>query len=407
MSHNISALIVEDNTSKLNDIVNVLTKTLLLDFKTIEVVQDAFNARKKLEEKGFDILILDLSIPESLGNQPDPSAGLRLLDDIHNDDTYNTPTRIIGVTGYGELANSFTADFNAYGVVLVKYDSTSTTWEAPLSMQVRQVAALAKAATVTKTFQNYLGIVCALDDEFDAVQKLPWNFEEVTLTGDPTLYIQGSFIQKGNRLTVVAALCPRVGMSAAAITAIKLIEGFRPKILAMTGITGALRGQANLCDIIVAEETWDWGMGKWSRKKSSNIFSPSPHHITLDADLRSAAARLSRNEKELLKIREEWHGEKPSTIPKLLIGPVASGSAVISTQDMSDTIAAQHRKLLGIEMESYGLYAAAAEATFPRPVAISIKAVSDFADENKGDNWRYYCCYASAKVLKAIVENGL
>jgi nucleoside phosphorylase/CheY-like chemotaxis protein len=404
----LSVLILEDNQRKLSDVVNVLIGTGLVDHSSIDTANDAFTARKLLAKKYYDILILDIVVPERLGEAPSENSGCMLLQDINLESTLNMPGRVIGLTEFTDLAQKFVNDFQTGGVVLISYNESSDSWHKPVVVQLKQHINWQAAKTNgEREFQTYLGIVCALDVEFDAIQKLPWSFADEKIGGDPTMYIKGSVNCNGTLKTVVAALCPRMGMSAASITSMKLIEAFRPEIIAMTGITGAVRGHANLGDLIVADECWDWGMGKWGRKEGKQVFMPGPHHLSLDADLRNAAARLSRNTKLLASIRDDFNGDKPDTVLRLLVGPVASGSAVIASQEMTENIQAQHRKLIGIEMESYGVYSAAAEATFPRPKAISIKAASDFADDQKDDSYRYYCSFVSAMALYHLVLQGL
>jgi nucleoside phosphorylase len=73
----------------------------------------------------------------------------------------------------------------------------------------------------------------------------------------------------------------------------------------------------------------------------------------------------------------------------------------------TERIKQQHRQLLGIEMETYGVFAAAEEATDPRPIAFSMKSVVDFADANKDDCFQKYASFTSAQALKYFVENFL
>lgn len=72
-----------------------------------------------------------------------------------------------------------------------------------------------------------------------------------------------------------------------------------------------------------------------------------------------------------------------------------------------DEILTQHRKTIGVEMESYSIFVAAAEAPHPQPRAFSMKAVCDFADEFKNDNHQAYAAYASAGALRLLVERHL
>jgi nucleoside phosphorylase len=64
-------------------------------------------------------------------------------------------------------------------------------------------------------------------------------------------------------------------------------------------------------------------------------------------------------------------------------------------------------ELLSIEMESYGVYAAASEFRILQPLPISLKAICDFADENKDDAHQEYAAYTSAAVTCALVEKFL
>jgi len=64
----------------------------------------------------------------------------------------------------------------------------------------------------------------------------------------------------------------------------------------------------------------------------------------------------------------------------------------------------QQRKLLGVEMEVYGVYAAAAYSNRPKPAVFAMKAVCDFGDEKKDDAHQAYAAYTSANALKGFVE---
>lgn len=89
------------------------------------------------------------------------------------------------------------------------------------------------------------------------------------------------------------------------------------------------------------------------------------------------------------------------------VGPIASGAAVLADGLTAVNIRGQHRELLGIEMETYGVYVAAEEAPSPRPSYFSLKSVVDFADGKKNDKYQRYASYTSAKALKYFTENYL
>ncbi len=87
-----------------------------------------------------------------------------------------------------------------------------------------------------------------------------------------------------------------------------------------------------------------------------------------------------------------------------MLGPVASGSAVLADGNVVQEIKAQHQELIGIEMEIYGLYAAAYAASAPQPKVFAVKGVCDFADPDKGDDHQRYAAYASANVARLLIE---
>lgn len=396
----LKVLLVEDSEAKMQEVRDLILESGFVETAAIECVRDAFAARLKLKEETFDLLVLDLVLPERAQEQANPETAMRLVDDLFEGEDFRMPRQIIGLTAFGSLHSSYARDFVARGLLLVHFDQTSDSWRAPLMMQLRQRVAQRRAeANSDRDYGVSLGLVCSLDIEFDAVQRLPWHWKDVEIQGDPAIYSRGIIPDLPKEREVIATLSPRMGMSAASIAATKLISEFHPRHIAVVGITAGLRGQVNIGDVIVADEVWDWGMGKWAHDSDEVVFLPGPHHLSIDAAIRAQMHRLSRDEPRLARIRAGWPGTKPLSELRVLIGPMASGAAVIAAQKMTDRIASYHRKLIGIEMEAYGVFAAAADGSRPITTALAVKGVSDFADEHKGDNWQAYAAYASVSIL--------
>lgn len=115
---------------------------------------------------------------------------------------------------------------------------------------------------------------------------------------------------------------------------------------------------------------------------------------------------LSQDKASLREIKDSFkQGDAPGTELQLLIGPVVSGASVVTDPEIvKDVLENQHREVLAIEMEIYGMYYAASWAINPRPKFIALKAVSDFADSNKGDKYHKYASYTSAKVFEILAK---
>jgi nucleoside phosphorylase len=96
--------------------------------------------------------------------------------------------------------------------------------------------------------------------------------------------------------------------------------------------------------------------------------------------------------------------EKPEHPPKLVAGPMVTGSAVVASKDVQKVFKGQHRKMAGIDMECYGMYYAASNHAGALVRTLCIKAVSDLADRAKADDLQQYCSYISAAAMLEVVR---
>jgi NADH/NAD ratio-sensing transcriptional regulator Rex len=219
---------------------------------------------------------------------------------------------------------------------------------------------LGQAITNYVKFERFGFIITALfDRELEAILKLPCNWKEFNIKNDSTIYYKG-IIEKNNiSLNIIAAACSRMGMSASASLTTKICMTFKPKYIFMTGITAGIEGKCKFGDILVADPAWDWGNGKLTIDKEGNpIFNSSPNQIKIDKRYRELLRKISVNRSYVDQIRNNWN-EDIEHILSLHIGPVASGAAVLEDPLIASSIKKQHRELLGIEMEIYGMMLAA------------------------------------------------
>ena len=92
------------------------------------------------------------------------------------------------------------------------------------------------------------------------------------------------------------------------------------------------------------------------RDKKNSIFSISPHQLPAPTLLRTHVEQIRGDFAALTKISTDF-GSDFSGATRVVVGPVASGSAVIADGAVINEIKAQHRNLIGLEMEIYGMYA--------------------------------------------------
>ncbi|HYH95588.1 pentapeptide repeat-containing protein, partial [Hyalangium sp.] len=84
------------------------------------------------------------------------------------------------------------------------------------------------------------------------------------------------------------------------------------------------------------------------------------------------------------------------------VGVIATGSAVQEDPQLFPRLSRHVRKVLGAEMEAKAIGFVAEQ--LGRRRAIIVKAVSDYADEDKDDGYRPFACHASAAVLLAFLQ---
>jgi nucleoside phosphorylase/CheY-like chemotaxis protein len=400
-------LVVEDNPEKLRHVLTCLESVPGCAADQIHSAHNSNEARRYLRENQFDLMVLDISLPERPENLPTPDGGIRLLEEVLERDMYFKPREVVGLTAFTEVLESAARRFAEDLWMVVQYDPTEDTWAQQLQRKVRHIL-LAKRAGPLPDYANYLCIVTALPaPELEAILDLPWSWERFEVPSDPTVYHRGVVMKNAKANPIIAASAARMGMTSAAILSMKMISQFRPRYLAVAGILAGVAGRCSLGDVVAADPCWDCGSGKYQVKGRLHQFAAAPYQVNINSFLRGKLSLLSTTHAEFDEIRRDWKGRKADTVLRMHIGPVASGASVLEDQKIAESILQQHRKLIGIEMETYAVLAAADDAPLPQPKAFSLKSVCDFADTEKNDEYREYAAYTSARTLRVFVERYL
>lgn len=260
-----------------------------------------------------------------------------------------------------------------------------------------------------QSYHTDIAIICALESpEFEAVVQasggpnawteisdpsFPHNYRETTLT-----------TADGTRLRVVGVTSTSMGLTAAAIATTQLIMRFRPRIVAMVGIAaGTHDGKKNFGDILVADPSVDYASGKVAFSRGVREFLPDPYPIGLNARLRSVLQKYRGGHQLLQQIKSRWNKSAPKGGVRLHLGPLGAADQVIDDASRVLEIQKNWRKLIGVEMETYGVYRACHESPEPKPRFVSFKSVCDFAAE-KGDSWQPYAAFTAAEFAFRFFE---
>lgn len=403
----IKILVVEDDQEKLRRIVTTLTSVAGCVIEDVDNARDVASARQRLLHTRYDLLVLDITIPARADLGLDRQGGLQLLDEILERTIYLRPSHIIGLTAYLESEKLAEDRFQQEAIPLVHYDRSSQQWEDTLRRKVEHIL-LSRPDEMMKDFEFGVCVITAIGQpELSAVLNIDWGWQQRRLAGDGTNYYEGSATSAKGKVRIMAAAAPRMGLATSSALATKMLMRFRPRYLAMVGITAGVRDKVQIGDILAADPCWNYESGKRLVEDGVRVFAPEPHQIAPDSFVRGSLAALASDKAALDKLKREWTGSPVNTSLSLCLGPVASGAAVLQDSTVVCNILAQNRKTIGIDMESYGAFVAASEVPHPQPRVFSIKSVCDFADEEKNDQHQAYAAYTSAGALRLMIEQYL
>lgn len=402
----INILLVEDHPEKIKNIVKVVTPFLGEEI-VLNRANDINTAKNILRKKNIDIMILDIYLPQIYGDDPLQDGGITLLKILKKSKTYSYPRYVISVSGYEDSTKVFEAsEGNIHKAIY--YDRTNNQWEIILQQCLDTAIAIISNTVVHRSYDYDIAVICALKEERDAVKKFLIDVQVVKIDYDDDIYYVGYFIKNDKKIRVVISYANQMGMVAATSLTTKMINNFAPKYMVMTGITGGTKpDKMNFGDVIVALRSWDYRAGKDIRREEQAKHLNTINAIDIDTGMISYCRCLAEDANTLNAIKESFtEGDKPEEDLQLLLGPVVSGASVVTDpQIVQDVLDNQHREVLGIEMEIYGMYYASSWALKPHPRIIAVKGVSDFADSDKGDKYHAYASYTSAKVFEILAKN--
>jgi nucleoside phosphorylase/CheY-like chemotaxis protein len=413
----IKILIVDDAGYKSDKIRHLLTDDAMLMDKDITSVANIKAAKRLLVKETYDLLILDLVLPLDIGDTPTPEKGIGFLKDLEINPGINPPIHIIGLTEFGDLKEKFENEFGKYLWHLIAYSPTEFNWQDKLKSIVYHLVSIRKryieSAESNHSFD--VAVITALNrPEFDKILDWPVAWDRFQLTSDPTTYYKAEIRNNDKIITVVSACVDQMGMTATAVLVAKMIHQFKPETFIMGGICAGLRERGlNYGDILIAEQSWDYGSGKMKDAHSESgdiretIFEPDIRPVQLSPSLKSKVNTFLRRKEILLQIQAECKYAKPDNLLSAALGPIASGSYVISSENRLNEIKQVQRKLLGVEMEGYGLYYACEHHQDKAVKGLMIKSVSDYGDSKKDDQYQDYSSFTSAQFIYHFIREEL
>lgn len=411
----LKVLIVDDTQEKIAQIRQVING-FVDNPDDLPISGSIREALKECSKVRYDLVILDLFIPDKAGDAPDPTNAKNFLKIVKEDDDIFCPIFIIGITRMQDLGEH-KAYFEAETLKILSYAEDDDSWRGQLKNRLDYLVGVHKKMNITYEYDYDVAIINALQTpEHNMMKQTISNaWEEVNLEDDKstTYYITTIQDSSGKKFKCISCYAPQMASTASAALTTKVILRFHPKYIFMTGICAALHGNnVGFGDILVASQVWDGMSGKYKEDNedgtSELFFEPDYRQLSLNTEILNIVNRLKDNSELLSRIKDNFKGIKPESELNVHVGPMASVPAVIASEKKIAEIKNHARKMIGLEMESYGMFYAAEHAHHLKPIyTVSVKSASDLADKNKTDEFQQYASYTSAAFVKYILENEL
>lgn len=390
-------LIVDDDQAKIDAVSREIIANCGIESHDILTAKSAAEARVILARQRVDLMLIDVLLPARLGAMPLGTTSIDLLREIIDDGTSHAPQYIVGITASVDAMRDHKTEFERLTLRVIHVSPELTAWREFISNLFRFIS---RANATEATFDLDICVLDALrNPELEAVHNTwPMRLSSEQLLNRSVLYQSGTVRLNGVEKRIVCAHPSQMGPIASTHAAETILREFRPRVLIMTGICGGFSEHVNIGDVVVAERSWDWQAGKWTDEGT----------LLTALDQKEAARELVAYSQmaapTLEHLYEDYLERRPPSPPKLVLGPMVTGSSVVASKDIQDVFRQQHRKMVAVDMECYGLYYAAAMSNSLNTKVICIKAVSDLADRAKSDDFHRYCAEISARFGLEVLE---
>ncbi|MGY3641948.1 hypothetical protein [Pseudomonas sp. MUP55] len=396
-------LLLEDDPAKKGKLLALLKDKGL--FGRLDVAICTSQALELIEDRPrYDLLIADVVVPGELGSEKDERNCIDFFNSI--DDIIpaeKRPLYSLPISAATDLTDAAYDFFSCRPWGILPYSEN----DEDCLNALHRIAVWILNDKTQREQRNTCDvfIITALPHpEYSAIEnlKLDWGpFEPLDRTH---LIRYASLSVAGSTIKIGAAFCARMGAVAASTLTTKASLILNPKIVIMAGICAGIASKAGIGDVVAAEVSWDWQSGKYIDKNGEEAFESSPHHINIDDELRNKLFLLKRDE-PFWKSFSDYAREHKLQLPKLVLGPMATGSSVLADVRVSERIRTiQHRNVTGLDMETYGVYAAVS-STLTGADFISLKSVCDNGDKKKDDQHQQYAATISANAVEQFIRH--
>ncbi len=273
-----------------------------------------------------------------------------------------------------------------------------------------------KANVVTERRKFDIGIVVPLKEEFRYVVEIAPQLESIPHEG--TYFYRLDF----GSISAVSCLVDQMGTIPALQAATRLLGFVDIKLLVVLGLGGALDGDIDVGDVVIATEVNEFqANSKAESSGESYKVRYSGRHWPLEFRIREALSHFEFSGRDAFiswqtstsidygKLEIPDKESMCPSVPSMHLGPIASGNVVAASRAFVAEVKQINRKFMAIDMEAAGVVPAAAERIHPVPCLV-VRGISDHSDENKKTldeqgkrTWRRYCVRNATSLLRNLL----
>jgi nucleoside phosphorylase/predicted nucleotidyltransferase len=239
-------------------------------------------------------------------------------------------------------------------------------------------------------------VIAALQEEYASLCSV---FKPIASTGALSA-VAIVFSKSGTEVRVKLIGVGSMGSIASAIATTQALAVAKSPRVMLVGIAAGLSEKHALGQVVIPPTVYDYELAKVQDGEEQS----RPAFFNADSAFHKAAQELAAR----WSPPEQVRNLAPANIEGLACDSeavMASGAKVIADSDLAREVTRHHGKASTIEMEAAGVAAAAHALGCDRGFLV-VKAISDFADSKKSDNWHGYASLAAAAFARDLIESA-
>lgn len=398
-------LIVDDQLEKAKSLARIVKE--ISPHAEIHHSTNATDGFRELFSHGAHLVLLDVVLPLNIGDDANETGSEWFVQEVKRKIFGSPIPFIVGTTQYAESLAKVQETFRNDLWCVVYVSDVDSRWPSQIEQAVRfaesNAVRLSLESAVVANKVDVAVIAALRNPEFSELVNALGGGEQVCLGETHETWLKCRLKRAdGSEVSVLAASADEMGMTAMASLVTRICITCRPKRVILVGIMAGNPERVGLSDLIVVDSTWNFQVGKLTL----NGFQPDVKSLSCSFSLANGLMNII-DEKFIVGFWTSWSGQdRPQQIAKIHKGDVACSPFVVADgKTFSQLESDQKRKVIGLEMEAFGLYDAVRRLGSLAPEVICVKSVCDFGDGTKNDKYQTYCAALSAAAAVEFIKS--